>query len=83
MNDVEEAGGIVFRVVEGQVHILLVLVRAKQKPEAWIFPKGHVEAEESFGAAALRASKNPSRVDFTFVMPVASPCSTRSCGTLT
>jgi 8-oxo-dGTP pyrophosphatase MutT (NUDIX family) len=52
MKTVPQGGAIVFRTDEGSVRILLV--RAKQDPSQWIFPKGHLEPGESHGAAALR-----------------------------
>lgn len=52
MNTVQQGGAIVFRTDGGSVRILLV--RAKQDPSQWIFPKGHLEPGESHAAAALR-----------------------------
>lgn len=52
MNTVPQGGAIVFRTDGGSIRILLV--RAKQDPSQWIFPKGHLEPGESHGAAALR-----------------------------
>jgi 8-oxo-dGTP pyrophosphatase MutT (NUDIX family) len=49
---VRQAGGIVLRTDDGSPHFLLV--RAKQNPEHWIFPKGHIEAHESPEEAAAR-----------------------------
>jgi 8-oxo-dGTP pyrophosphatase MutT (NUDIX family) len=46
------AGGVVVRR-EGRAPTYL-LVRAKQQPQIWIFPKGHIEAGEAAEQAALR-----------------------------
>ena len=40
------------RVVDRKAEILVV--RARQHPEHWIFPKGHIEPRESAEKAALR-----------------------------
>lgn len=50
--DVRQAGGVVFRVEASQLQILLV--RPRDRDDAWIFPKGHVEPGESDAEAALR-----------------------------
>ena len=44
------AGGLVFRFVDGEAHVLLIHDRYGN----WGCPKGHVEEEESADAAALR-----------------------------
>jgi len=52
MNHVSQAGAVVFRTDGGSVRILLV--RSRKNPGVWVFPKGHVEADESHADAALR-----------------------------
>lgn len=52
MPHVEQAGAIPFTVVKGQPKILLV--KAKQTPTDWIFPKGHIEPGESPETTAVR-----------------------------
>lgn len=46
------AGGIVARDPGAGVRFLLV--RARREPRGWIFPKGHIEANETPEAAAVR-----------------------------
>jgi 8-oxo-dGTP pyrophosphatase MutT (NUDIX family) len=48
---IEQAGAVVFRN-DGELRILVVTSR--KEPSHWIFPKGHIESEESSDAAALR-----------------------------
>ena len=49
------------RFDEGVPQILLV--RAKQNPEHWIFPKGHVEAGESAAEAAVREVREEAGIE--------------------
>lgn len=46
------AGGVVVRRAKQTVEYLLV--RAKDKPEEWVLPKGHIEPGESMREAAVR-----------------------------
>lgn len=46
----QTAGGIVYRVEVDRVLVLLI----RDRYGYWTFPKGHVEAQESLQAAALR-----------------------------
>jgi ADP-ribose pyrophosphatase YjhB (NUDIX family) len=46
------AGGVVFRKKNGVVEYLLV--RAKDHPEQWVLPKGHIEAGEQMTETAVR-----------------------------
>ena len=46
------AGGIVFKIKDGNV--LYLLVRPRRSPDEWVFPKGHIEPGESDVQAALR-----------------------------
>lgn len=52
MSKIPQAGAIVFRMHAGSLEVLLV--RAKQNPDYWIFPKGHVEPGESEEETAFR-----------------------------
>jgi 8-oxo-dGTP pyrophosphatase MutT (NUDIX family) len=52
---VRQAGAIVFRTDDQGLRFLIV--RAKQNPADWIFPKGHIEPGESAAAAALREAR--------------------------
>lgn len=46
------AGGVVFRKSASVLEYLLV--RARKPPEAWVFPKGHIEKGETSATAAMR-----------------------------
>jgi len=50
--EVEQAGGVVYRLGPGGPEFLLV--RAKKDPSHWIFPKGHIEKGETAAVAAVR-----------------------------
>lgn len=56
---VEQAGAVVFRK-DGGTRILLV--RSRKSPTDWIFPKGHIEAGETAGQAALREAEEEAGV---------------------
>ena len=47
-----EAGAIVVRRDGGAPRVLIVT--AKNRPEEWLFPKGHIEPGETAQAAAMR-----------------------------
>jgi 8-oxo-dGTP pyrophosphatase MutT (NUDIX family) len=49
---IQQAGGIVIRTGRGRPRVLLV--QARENPSQWIFPKGHVEPNESPPDAARR-----------------------------
>jgi 8-oxo-dGTP pyrophosphatase MutT (NUDIX family) len=49
---VQQAGALAYVVVAGQPHFLLVTSR--RQPDAWIFPKGHLEAGETIDGCARR-----------------------------
>jgi 8-oxo-dGTP pyrophosphatase MutT (NUDIX family) len=49
---VVEAGAIAYKIAGAEPSILLV--RAKKNPGEWIFPKGHIEQEETAERAAAR-----------------------------
>jgi 8-oxo-dGTP pyrophosphatase MutT (NUDIX family) len=58
---VGQAGGLVFKVEDGETRILVV--RARKDPSAWIFPKGHVEPGEIPAQAALREVREEAGVE--------------------
>ena len=49
---ISHAGGVVFR--QSTTRMEYLLVRAKKPPEAWVFPKGHIEEGETPERAAVR-----------------------------
>ena len=49
---VAQAGAIAFNIVDDS--LLILIVRAKKTPDDWIFPKGHIEPEETPEFAAER-----------------------------
>lgn len=55
------AGGVVYRVRDSLVDILLV--RAKPAPHDWVFPKGHIEEGETEEACARREVQEEAGVD--------------------
>jgi 8-oxo-dGTP pyrophosphatase MutT (NUDIX family) len=67
---VEQAGAIPFTVVKGRPKILLV--RARQTPSDWIFPKGHIEPGEDAAAAAVRELEEEAGVRGTMVQYVGA-----------
>jgi 8-oxo-dGTP pyrophosphatase MutT (NUDIX family) len=56
---VAQAGAIVYRT---DPDLEILLVRARRTPDHWIFPKGHIEAGESAGEAALREAREEAGV---------------------
>lgn len=52
MSGIAQAGAIAFKIVNDSP--LILLVRARKNPQAWIFPKGHIESGETAEAAAAR-----------------------------
>jgi len=68
LSNIPQAGAIAARKVAGSVQILVV--RAKQNPDHWIFPKGHIERGESPTAAALRELAEEAGVSGTAVAPL-------------
>ena len=70
MSRIAQAGAITFRVVDGAP--LILLVRAKQNPEHWIFPKGHIESGETSAQAARRELEEEAGVAGELVAPAGS-----------
>jgi diadenosine hexaphosphate hydrolase (ATP-forming) len=58
------------RVVDRKAEILLV--RARQHPEHWIFPKGHIEPRESAEKAALRELQEEAGVAASVIAPAGA-----------
>lgn len=52
LSQIRQAGAIAVRNADHKVQILVV--RANQHPDHWIFPKGHIEPKESAAEAAVR-----------------------------
>jgi 8-oxo-dGTP pyrophosphatase MutT (NUDIX family) len=65
---VEQAGAVVFR--RDRTGLRILLVRARRNPEDWIFPKGHVEPDESADEAAVREAEEEAGVTGRVVSPV-------------
>jgi 8-oxo-dGTP pyrophosphatase MutT (NUDIX family) len=68
MERVRQAGAIVVREHEGGTQVLLV--RAKQDPSRWIFPKGHIDPGESAPEAAARELREEAGVVGRVIRPV-------------
>ena len=52
LSNIRQAGAIAVRNEDHKVKVLVV--RANQHPDHWIFPKGHIEPKESAEEAAVR-----------------------------
>lgn len=63
MSKVAEAGGIVVRFDDAKPRFLIV--KAKENPNHWIFPKGHIEAGESAKEAAIREVREEAGIEAT------------------
>jgi ADP-ribose pyrophosphatase YjhB (NUDIX family) len=63
-----QAGALVCRA--GKQGIELLLVRSKKTPDAWVFPKGHLERHETLEDAALREAHEECGVAGVIVGPV-------------
>lgn len=57
---VEQAGAVVFR--KDSVGLRFLIVRARRNPADWIFPKGHIEDDESAADAAVREAEEEAGV---------------------
>ena len=71
MKRVEQAGGIVFRRTGDRLEILLV--RSKKNPTIWVFPKGHIERDETPEAAALREAGEEAGIDGDVLRAIGRP----------
>jgi diadenosine hexaphosphate hydrolase (ATP-forming) len=65
---VPQAGAIAVRWIDGLAHVLLV--RARQDPTKWIFPKGHIDPGETVEVAALRELREEGGVNGRILGPV-------------
>jgi 8-oxo-dGTP pyrophosphatase MutT (NUDIX family) len=63
------AGGIVFRLSNNVVEYLLI-GPSKERPNEWLFPKGHIEIGEDRPTAALREVKEETGVIARIVAPL-------------
>jgi diadenosine hexaphosphate hydrolase (ATP-forming) len=59
MKVVQQAGAVVFKNLDDPK---ILIVRGKQDPSQWIFPKGHVEPGESLPQTAVREAKEEAGV---------------------
>ena len=57
---VEQAGAVVYR--RGDDGFRVLLVRARKNPSDWIFPKGHIEDNETAAEAAVREAEEEAGV---------------------
>jgi 8-oxo-dGTP pyrophosphatase MutT (NUDIX family) len=57
---VEQAGAVVYR--RGDDGFRVLLVRARKNPTDWIFPKGHIEDDETAAEAAVREAEEEAGV---------------------
>ncbi|MHA8110152.1 bis(5'-nucleosyl)-tetraphosphatase [Lactobacillaceae bacterium Melli_B4] len=55
-----DGGAIVYRIVEGHPEYLLL---KSATSDFWGFPKGHLEGDESYEAAAIREAKEETNLD--------------------
>ena len=67
---IRQSGAIVVRLDHGEPRVLLIT--AKRSPDRWIFPKGHIEKNESAEAAALREAREEAGVVGKCVGPAGS-----------
>jgi 8-oxo-dGTP pyrophosphatase MutT (NUDIX family) len=71
MKSVLQSGAIIIRPNDHALCVLLV--RAKKSPEAWIFPKGHLEFGESPEDAALREAWEETGIRGVVIGAVGAP----------
>jgi 8-oxo-dGTP pyrophosphatase MutT (NUDIX family) len=64
---IHQSGAIVIRLDSKEPRVLLVTSR--RNPRKWIFPKGHIEKEETAEAAALREAKEEAGVTGKLIGP--------------
>jgi 8-oxo-dGTP pyrophosphatase MutT (NUDIX family) len=64
---IRQSGAIVVRLDQEEPRVLLVT--AKRNPDRWIFPKGHVEKNETAEEAALREAREEAGVTARCVGP--------------
>jgi 8-oxo-dGTP pyrophosphatase MutT (NUDIX family) len=76
MPPILQAGALVFRVENGRPEILVV--RSRKQPGQWVFPKGHLERNESPGTAALRETQEEAGIVGRIVRALHPPLEFRS-----
>jgi 8-oxo-dGTP pyrophosphatase MutT (NUDIX family) len=67
---VHQGGALAYVVVEGEPRFLLITSR--RRPDAWIFPKGHIEDDESAEICAQRELLEEAGVSGTVVTALGS-----------
>jgi 8-oxo-dGTP pyrophosphatase MutT (NUDIX family) len=70
MTLVQESGAIVVRPDADAPRVLLVT--AKRNPAHWLFPKGHIEADEDPAAAALREAREEAGIIGRIIAPAGT-----------
>ena len=68
MTDFTHAGGVVYRKDDGGFRYLIIT--AKENPDHWVFPKGHIDPEETPEMAALREVSEETGVKGKIIQPV-------------
>lgn len=66
---VQQAGAVAVRLGDKPRYLL---VRAKLHPEHWLFPKGHVDGDESLEAAAVRELAEEAGVSGRVLAPLGT-----------
>lgn len=64
---VHAAGGVVFRVEDGHLQVLLIATHGSRR---WSLPKGRLEAGETAEAAAMREVQEETGIYATVVVPL-------------
>jgi len=67
---ISQAGGVVFRSHRASPRVLLV--KARKNPSLWIFPKGHIEGDETPAEAALRETREEAGVNGDIVARIGA-----------
>jgi mutator protein MutT len=70
MTDFTHAGGIVCRQDDGDFRYLIVT--AKENPDHWVFPKGHIEAGETPEMAAVREVSEETGIHAKILEPLGT-----------
>ena len=70
MTRIAQAGAIAFKSLDREPYVLLV--RARKNPQAWIFPKGHIEIGEPADAAAARELEEEAGIKGRLLGPVGT-----------
>jgi bis(5'-nucleosidyl)-tetraphosphatase len=68
---VPQAGAIVFRTYGDRTTVLLV--RSKKDPTIWVFPKGHIDDDESERETAIRETWEEAGVSGVLGQAVGAP----------